>query len=120
MRRFQDAIQERDRRAAEQVLHEDYALVLVYPVPAIFPRSRWLDVLNDYVVHSYTVEEQMVDQNDKVAAVLSRVRMEATVLGQDRSGPFILSDFWRCGENGWRIWRRHSSPLTAGTLRTSA
>lgn len=90
--------------------------MLVLPEPAVFPRSRWLEVLDGYVVHSYTVEEQVVDQHDEAAAVLSRVRMEATVLGQDRSGQFVISDFWRRGEAGWRIWRRHSSPLTAGIL----
>jgi len=51
-----------------------------------------------------------------VAAVLSKVYMRATVLGEDRSGLFVISDFWRHGKDGWRVWRRHSSPLTAGEM----
>jgi len=99
MRRFDDAVQQRDRVAADEVLDEDYALVLVHPAAALMPRARWLQVLNDYV-----------------AAVLSRVRMQATVLGEDRSGLFVLTDVWRRRAGGWRIWRHHSSPLSAGEM----
>jgi hypothetical protein len=42
--------------------------------------------------------------------------MKATVLGEDRSGLFVISDVWRRGEQGWRVWRRHSTPLSAGAL----
>lgn len=116
MRRFDEAVQHRDHRAAEEVLDEDFALVLVHPAAALMPRARWLQVLDDYVVHSWTVEEQHIDQADDVAAVLSRVRMQATVLGEDRSGLFVVTDVWRRREGSWRVWRRHSSPLTAGDL----
>lgn len=120
MRRFDEAVQKRDHVAAEEVLDEDYALVLIHPSPTHLPRARWLQVLPDYVVHSYTVEEQQVDRVDDVAAVLSRVRMQATVLGEDRSGLFVLTDVWRLREGRWRVWRRHSSPLTAGELPEAA
>lgn len=116
MRRFDDAVQQRDHAAAEEVLDEDYALVLVHPSAAVMPRARWLEVLDDYLVQSYVVEEQHVDKVDDVAAVLSRVRMQATVLGEDRSGLFVISDVWRRQDGGWRVWRRHSSPLSAGDM----
>lgn len=116
MSRFDAAVQERDRTAAEEILDEDYALVLVHPAPAVMPRARWLEVLEDYVVHSYSVEQQRVDQSDDVAVVLSKVRMQATVLGEDRSGLFVISDVWRLRDGRWQIWRRHSSPLSAGEM----
>lgn len=116
MGRFDEAVLQRDFTAAEDVLAADYALVLVQPSAVAMPRQRWLEVLKDYVVHSYTVEEQIVDQDGDVAAVLSRVEMRATVLGQDRSGRFVISDVWRRGPDGWRVWRRHSSPLAAGEM----
>lgn len=116
MRRFDEAVMQRDRQAAEQVLDDDYALVLAHPSPAHMPRARWLEVLEDYHVHSYSVVEQRVDEADGVAAVLSKVQMRATVLGEDRSGTFVISDFWRLQEGRWRVWRRHSSPLTAGDM----
>ena len=116
MRKFDDAVLQRDRSAAEEVLDEDYALVLVHPAPATMPRTRWLEVLDDYVVDSYSIEEQRVDQSGDLAAVLSRVRMQATVIGQDRSGLFVISDVWRLRDGHWQVWRRHSSPLTAGEM----
>jgi hypothetical protein len=113
---FDQCIQDRDHGAAEQVLHDDYALVLVMPSRAVMPRERWLEVLPDYVVHDYAVEEQLVDELGDTAAVLTRVTMHATVLGEDRSGSLVISDIWRRGDDGWRVWRRHSTPLQAGRM----
>jgi hypothetical protein len=60
------------------------------------PRASWLAVLGEYVVHEWVVEEERLDlDGDDCAAHLQRVRMRATVLGEDRSGPFVISDVWR-------------------------
>jgi ketosteroid isomerase-like protein len=113
---FQACINARDRDLAQRVLDDDFALVLVVPSPAVMPRDRWLEVLADYIVHEYVVEEQRVDLDGDVAAVLTRVQMRATVLGQDRSGTFVMGDVWRRAPDGWRVWRRHSTPLSAGDM----
>ena len=113
---FQRCINERDRAAADKILDPDYALVLVVPARAVVPRERWLEVLSDYHVHEYEVQDQVSDEDGAEAAVLARVRMQATVLGEDRSGIFIISDFWRNRDGSWKIWRRHSTPLTAGQM----
>jgi hypothetical protein len=42
--------------------------------------------------------------------------MSATVLGEDRSGTFIITDVWRHRSDGWRVWRRHSTPMFAGDM----
>lgn len=94
-RGFQTCIETRDRAAAEQVLDESYALVLVAPSAAVMPRARWLEVLEDYVIQDYAIDDQIVHEADELAAVLQRVRMRAAVLGEDRSGTFVLSDIWR-------------------------
>ena len=114
--RFERCIVDRDRAAAESVLDPDYALVLVHPARAVMPRGRWLDVLEDYVVHDYAVEESVLDVDGDTATVLHRDRMSATVLGEDRSGTFVVSDVWRRTPDGWRVWRRHSTPLSAGNM----
>jgi len=116
MDEFQRCIQQCDVEAADLVLDADYALVLVHPAPAVMPRDRWLQVLPDYVVHDYEVHERVIDVAGDCASVLQLTSMRATVLGEDRSGTFVLSDVWRRGESGWRIWRRHSTPLTAGQM----
>lgn len=113
---FDRAVLTRDRELAGAVLAEDYALVLVQPAPASMPRERWLQVLPDYVVDAWDVEEQVVEVRGDVGTVLQRVQMSATVLGQDRSGLFVISDIWVVEGGEWRVWRRHSSPMTAGEM----
>jgi hypothetical protein len=113
---FDRAVLERDHELAERVLHPGFALVLVHPAAAVMLRQRWLDTLDAYIVDEWAVEEELRDASGGIAAVLRRVRMRATVLGDDRSGAFILSDTWLRGESGWQVWRRHSTPLQAGTL----
>ena len=116
MARFDRCIEERDHAAAEAVLDDEYALVLVQPGRAVMSRARWLEVLADYVVHDYAVEESVVDIDGDLATVLHRDRMRATVLGEDRSGTFVITDTWRRRTDGWRVWRRHSTPLSAGAM----
>ena len=116
MEAFQRCIERRDAQAADAVLDDDYALVLVHPTPAVMPRERWLAVLPDYVVHEYELQERFIDVSGDCACVVQRVAMRATVLGEDRSGTFVISDVWRRGGEGWRIWRRHSTPLAAGQM----
>jgi len=113
---FDRCVLDRDVELAGTVLDRDYALVLVQPVLAVMSRSRWLELLPDYVVHSYEVQEKSVATRGDCAAVLQRVAMQATVLGADRSGLFVISDMWVLADHRWRVWRRHSTPLEAGTI----
>ena len=111
MAAYDRCVLDRDAALAEVVLDPGYALVLVQPEPATMPRERWLAVLPDYVVHTWDVEAEQVDVAGDLAVALRRVVMTATVLGADRSGTFVLTDVWRNGPDGWRVWRRHSTPL---------
>jgi len=113
---FQRCIDARDQDAAAEVLDPDYALVLVHPVRTVVPRQEWLRTLPDYIVHSYDVQERIVDVDGDCAAVLHRAHMRATVNGADRSGVFTISDVWRLRDGHWRVWRRHSTPLAAGAM----
>ena len=114
------AIQERDEVAAAQLLAPEFALELVQPVRSVMSREVWLEVLADYVVHEWEVVEQIVDVDGDYAAMLRRVRMQATVMGEDRSGVLVLSDLWRRVGDEWRVWRRHSTPLLAAHPRDHA
>ena len=113
---FQRCIESRDRSVAEEILDEDFALELVQPTLARMPRERWLAVLSDYVIHSYEVQEQIVSIDGDCAVALHRALMRATVLGDDRSGLFVISDTWQRRDGSWRLWRRHSTPLAAGNM----
>ena len=113
---WQRAIEDRDVVAAGDCLADDYALQLVQPVRAVIGRAQWLAALPDYVVSSYQVEDQVVDIDGDRAVVLHRARMQATVSGVDRSGIFVITDVWRREGGLWKVWRRHSTPLTSGAM----
>ncbi|MCA1678097.1 MAG: nuclear transport factor 2 family protein [Actinobacteria bacterium] len=116
MATFQRCIEERDADAARAVLDDDYALVLVHPTLVVMPREQWLEVLPEYVVHRYALHERRVDIDGDCACVLQRAEMQATVLGEDRSGQFVITDIWRRRGSAWRVWRRHSTGLAAGRM----
>lgn len=113
---FDRAVLDRDETLALRVLHSEFALVLVHPTTAVMPRTRWLEVLGDYVVDGFDVQERIVDSDGDTASVLTRALMAAVVLGERRDGLFVMSDIWRLTVDGWRVWRRHSTPLSAGPM----
>jgi hypothetical protein len=113
--RWQRAIEERDPEAAASFLADDYALVILQPQPAVVERGEWLRMLPDYHVNAYSVEERMVQTRDGLCTVLQRVDQTAVVKGVERSGIFILLDVWVEEAGAWRVWRRHSTPLSAGS-----
>jgi ketosteroid isomerase-like protein len=114
---WQAALEARDVEGIADYLDDDYALQLVHPDRAVVPRAEWLRMLPDYVVHSWAVEERIVDIRGDTALILQRGVQAATVQGADRSGTFVISDSWRRGTDGvWRVWRRHSTPLGAGVM----
>jgi hypothetical protein len=110
------ALLARDVAGAAGWLHEDYALVLVHPVPAHVDRAEWLRTLPDYVVSQWDVRGSQWDQHGDVAVHLQLIDMRAVVAGIERNGPFAITDTWLPTPAGWRVWRRHSTPLLAGGI----
>ena len=114
---WQAKIEARDVDGIREFMHEDYALVLLVPSEATVPLAEWLRMLPDYVVHRYEIHDQVGHVNNDTAAVLSLATQHATVKGGDRSGRFVITDVWLRDTSGqWRIWRRHSTPATAGAM----
>ncbi len=50
------------------------------------------------------------------AVVLQRAFMRATVFDVPRDGVFVITDSWLREGGVWRVWKRHSTPLSAGEL----
>jgi ketosteroid isomerase-like protein len=113
---WEQAIFRRDPNAADAVVAEGFALVFVHPVKASVSREQWMAMLPDYVVHEWNVQERVVDISGDTASIMQRIGMKATVAGEDRSGPFVISDTWRHMDGNWQVWRRHSTPLQTGIL----
>ena len=114
--RWQLAIEARDPEGAARFLSDDYALVILQPEPAVVRRDEWLRLLPDYVVTGYSVEARVVETDGDLCTVFHRVDQTALVTGVERSGIFILVDVWVREADEWRVWRRHSTPLSAGLV----
>ena len=116
MEAFELAVRNRDHALAQQVLDEEFELVLAHPSAAAMPRERWLGLLDDYVVSRW--EAGPVQEREFGDTVIAHfvVHQEALVLGQDRSGLFAITDVWRARPDGWRVWKRFSTPMSAGDL----
>ena len=71
-------------------------------------------MLPEYEVRGYSVEERIVQAGSDLCTVFQRVDQTAVVRGAERSGIFILVDVWIREADAWRVWRRHSTPLSAG------
>jgi ketosteroid isomerase-like protein len=111
---WQLTIEARDPEAAAHFLSDDYALVILQPQPVVVRRDEWLRMLPDYDVRGYSVEERIVQAGGDLCTVFQRVDQTAVVKGVERSGIFILVDVWVREATAWRVWRRHSTPLSAG------
>jgi ketosteroid isomerase-like protein len=112
--RWLTALLARDVETAAGFVHDDYALTLVYPRRSVVRRVEWLETLPDYVIARWDVQQSMWDVEGDVASHLHLVDMTATVFGTPRNGLFVLTDTWLRTDQGWRVWRRHSTPLAAG------
>ena len=111
---WQRTIEARDPEAAAHFLSDAYALVILQPQPVVVGRDEWLRMLPDYDVRGYSVEERIVQAGGDLCTVFQRVDQTAVVKGVERSGIFILVDVWVREADAWRVWRRHSTPLSAG------
>jgi ketosteroid isomerase-like protein len=113
---WQRAIEAGDVEAASDLLADDYALVVTHPETAVMPRAEWLRLLPDYDIRAYAVQHRNVEVRAGIAIVVQRVEMTAIVAGADRGGAFVLVDVWVDDGGAWRVWRRHSTPLSAGPM----
>jgi hypothetical protein len=62
------------------------------------------------------IEERHVDVDGDVAAVLQRVSMHATVLGEDRCVTVFICELGRGQPEGGRLVKGNAPPLRAGGL----
>lgn len=110
------SLRARDQSRVVEYLHDEYALTLVHPVPVVVARDEWLQTLDDYIIEHWDVRGSNWDVLPTVAAHLQLIDQRANVLGNRRDGLFAISDIWLPVEDRWVVWRRHSTPLTAGEM----
>lgn len=110
-RSFAAAIQSRDSLQTKKYQADSYFLAYtVQGMPIqIVPKKRWLEVLENYVTESYSIDDIKVNVYGNTAVAMLMFTQKATVGGKDRSGQFVLTDIWVKGDSGWLITERHSS-----------
>jgi ketosteroid isomerase-like protein len=111
-----DALMRRDQSRVLDYLDDEYSLIVLTPAFARMNRAEWLALLPDYVITVWDVVSSEWDVDGDLAVHTHHINMEAVVLGGDRSGPVTMTDVWRRIDGRWRVWRRVSTPLSAGAM----
>jgi ketosteroid isomerase-like protein len=107
------AILARDVKAAGDILHPDYRLIIGIEgerLLRVMARQQWLDLLPDYRITEHALTDRRVSLYGDVAVVVMLWSQTATAPGdRDISGHFLLTDIWHNSPDGWRVIERHSS-----------
>src|SRR5258705_8797670 len=106
----------RDQTRVLEYLDDDYTLLVLTPTFNRVRRPEWLAMLPDYVISVWDVVSSEWDVQGDLAVHTHHINMVAVVMGGDRSGPVTMTDVWRRVDGRWRVWRRVSTPLTAGAM----
>ena len=108
---FAEAIKNRDTLQAKNMQAETYFLAVAVKGQSlrITPRNRWLSILKNYVVESYSIDDIKVNVYGNTAIAFLLLTQKATSAGHDRSAQFVLTDIWVKDGKSWLIAERHSS-----------
>ncbi len=107
---WMQAWKDRDRAALEQILADDYVLIVSAAPDQPVSRSKWLDLaLGDYVCESFKYANMTPRRIGDVVAVSSTLRVKASVKSVDRSMEFFITDLWQNRTGRWQVVQRYSS-----------
>jgi ketosteroid isomerase-like protein len=111
---FMEAVKRRDTEYLDLALGENFVLTTGRSGAEVRSRQEWLDVTRErYRIDSFAFEWMRVEAYGDAAVVRSRYHQRATMDGQDRSSPYLMTDVWvRLGDS-WRLVTRHVTPLPA-------
>jgi hypothetical protein len=110
-----DAIRNRDRPAAEQLLAEDFTLTSALGTGLHVDRHQWLENLAE--IETETIEFRDFQSRDLDGGGVAVFLMEfrARWGDDDLSGPYVVTDVWRGGRLSWRSWARLNASFLGGS-----
>lgn len=110
---WMDAVKERNETACERILGHEFALMA--NSLGTMPKAAWLELLPRYIIHSDEFSDVAIHVygNGETAVMRSRYTMRATVAGQDRSGPLLMTDVWVKRDGRWQVVARHTCSAPA-------
>lgn len=109
--RWMEAVQKREMKVLNDMLDDNFTMTSsLSNVP--LDKKEWLDLANGrYVIKSFEYKSSTIQvYNDDSAVVRSIYNQDAVVDGKDRSGDFLITDFWvRKSDGKWHAVARHTS-----------
>ena len=106
----------RDHKSLKAVTSKDFLLLMGSKPPAILDRPSFLEAAGKrYDCSAYSFGDVVVRDLGTVALFAAPLELQATIDGNDVSGPMWVADVWRRGRvrRGWKLVQRTIS--RAGT-----
>jgi hypothetical protein len=100
------AVLGKDGEAAERLLHDDFVLTSSLGTGLRVERAAWLENLAAISTRSLGTRDAHLEVLGDVGVAVWRMDWEASRGDDDLSGPYLVTDVWLRGEDGWRLrWR---------------
>ena len=112
-KRWMQAWMDQDRAKLEDMLTDDYSLIIASAPGERFERPQWLEIaVGPYRCTRFSYEDvQVREVAPDVLAMSAIADFDATMNGVERSGRFFVTDLWRREDGRWKVCARFSSPL---------
>ncbi len=111
-----DAVRTQDGATAERLLDPEFALTSALGTGLHVSRDEWLRGLAAIETSALAVRDRQVRVLSGTAVVVFRMDWSASLDDDDLSGPYLVTDVWRCAGESWRLAWRNWARLNATFL----
>ena len=109
---WREALFAKDEAKLRALIHPDFQLVGVRgKEPVSLDLDSWIDALANMDVVDLTVDVTHCTRHQGTIVATVDARWSVRYLGQVIQERVLLTDLWVECEKGWKVLRRHSSPL---------
>lgn len=114
-RAWRDALFAKDEAALRELIHPQFKLVGIRSTGTVgVGLEDWLLALQKMDIAS--LEVRVMDSVETESTIVATVDAQWKVrfMGHPIDERVLLTDVWVRGDEGWRVIRRHSSPVPSG------
>jgi ketosteroid isomerase-like protein len=113
LRRWQEAVRDRDLDALEALLAPEFELWTGRPAAPTRTRAEYLEITaTRYVLETFEIEAlDVLELGPDAVVVRSRYRQRGSMDGERRDEAFLLTDVFSRRDERWLAVHRHSSGL---------
>lgn len=114
-RQWRDALVEKDEDALRRLIHPQYKLVGIRSTGSVAVNlEQWIDALKRMDIASLEVRVTECVALENVIVATVDAQWKVRYLGQLIDERVLLTDVWVREKEGWKVVRRHSSPVPPG------